>query len=56
MKSTRKALRDDKLFKDTYEQLKCTECEKVLKTKSDSEMIFDLRICLECDAQYKDLR
>ena len=56
MKSTRKALRDDELFKDTYERLKCAACDKVLNTETDPDTIFDLRRCPECDTQYKDLR
>jgi predicted RNA-binding Zn-ribbon protein involved in translation (DUF1610 family) len=56
MKSTRKALRDDDIFKDTYERLNCTDCEKVLKTTTDSDTVFDLRTCPECGTEYKDLR
>ncbi|WP_303645895.1 HVO_0758 family zinc finger protein [Halorubrum persicum] len=56
MKSTRKGLRDGDLFKDTYERLNCADCEQVLKTTTDSDNVFDLRTCPECDTQYKDLR
>ena len=56
MKSTRKGLRDDDLFKDTYERLKCTDCEQVLKTTTDSDKLYDIRTCPECGTQYKDLR
>ena len=55
MKSTRKGLRDGDLFKDTYQRLTCTDCEKVLKTTADSDNVFDLRTCPECGTQYKDL-
>lgn len=56
MKSTRKALRDDDLFKDTYERLNCADCEMVLKTTTDTDTVFDVRTCPECGAEYKDLR
>lgn len=56
MKSTPKALRDDDIFKDTYERLNCVECEKVLKTTTNSDTVFDLRTCPECGVEYKDLR
>lgn len=56
MKSTRKGLRDDDLYKDTYERLNCAKCDQVLKTTTDSDSVFDLRTCPECDSQYKDLR
>jgi len=56
MKSTRKALRDGDLFKDTYERLNCAECDKVLKKKNDPDEVFSVRICPECDARFKELR
>ena len=55
MKSLRKGLRDDELYKDTYERLKCANCEKVIKTETEPDAVFDLRICPECGTQYKDL-
>ena len=56
MKSTRKALRDGDLFKDTYERLNCAECEMVLKKQNDPDEVFAVRICPECGDRYKELR
>ncbi|GAA0506169.1 hypothetical protein SAMN04488066_101134 [Halorubrum aquaticum] len=56
MKSTRKALRDGDLFKDTYERLNCAACEKVLKKKNDPDEVFSVRTCPECGAEFKELR
>ena len=56
MKSTRKALRDGDLYKDTYERLNCAECEKVLKKRNDPDEVFSVRICPECEAEFKELR
>ena len=56
MKSTRKALRDGDLFKDTYERLNCAECEMVLKKQNDPDEVFAVRICPECGERYKELR
>lgn len=55
MKSTRKALRDDELYKDTYERLTCSVCDKTLKRKKDPDEIFSVRTCPECGAEFKDL-
>ena len=56
MKSTRKGLRDDELFKDTYERLNCAACEKTLKTEDDPDEVFSVRICPECNRRWKELR
>lgn len=56
MKSTRKALRDGDLFKDTYERLTCATCEQVLKTRNDPDEVYTVRICPECGARFKELR
>lgn len=56
MKTTRKALRDGDLFKDTYERLNCADCEMVLKTENDSDEVFSVRICPECGSEFKQLR
>jgi predicted RNA-binding Zn-ribbon protein involved in translation (DUF1610 family) len=56
MKSTRKALRDGDLYKDTYERLTCATCEQVLKKRNDPDEVYAVRICPECGARYKELR
>lgn len=56
MKSTRKALRDGDLYKDTYERLNCAACEMVLKKQNDPDEVFSVRICPECGTEYKELR
>ena len=56
MKTTRKALRDGDLFKDTYERLNCANCEMVLKKQNDPDEVFSVRICPECGVEFKELR
>lgn len=56
MKSTRKGLRDGELEKDTYERVTCSDCEKVLKKEDDPDEVFSVRICPECEREWKDLR
>lgn len=56
MKSTRKGLRNNELFKDTYERLTCASCDHPLKTEDDPDEVFSVRICPECDRRWKELR
>lgn len=56
MKSTRKGLRDGDLYKDTYERLNCSECEKPLKKRNDPDEVFAVRTCPECSTEFKELR
>lgn len=56
MNSTRKGLRDGDLYKDTYERLNCGECEQTLKTKNDPDKVYTVRICPECNTEWKELR
>lgn len=56
MKSTRKGLRNDDLYKDTYERLNCSECEQALKTKNDPDKVYSVRVCPECGTEWKELR
>ncbi|WP_165874787.1 HVO_0758 family zinc finger protein [Natrarchaeobius oligotrophus] len=56
MKSVRKALREGELEKDTYDRLVCGECEKPLKTENDPNEIKTVRICPDCDAEWKEIR
>ncbi|WP_303646232.1 MULTISPECIES: HVO_0758 family zinc finger protein [unclassified Halorubrum] len=56
MKSTRKGLRDGDLFKNTYDRLNCSECETTLKKENDSDEVFSVRTCPECDIYFKELR
>ncbi|MFB6155511.1 MAG: HVO_0758 family zinc finger protein [Haloferacaceae archaeon] len=56
MKSTRKGLRDGELFKDTYERLTCSNCEKTLKKKNDPNEVYSVRTCPECGTEWKELR
>ena len=56
MKSTRKALRDGDLSKDTYERLNCAECDQVLKKENPPDEVFAIRRCPECGAEFKELR
>lgn len=56
MKSTRKGLRDGDLMKDTYERLKCAECEQTLTTEDPPDEVYTVRRCPECHSQWKELR
>ena len=55
MKSTRKGLRGDDLYKDTYGRLNCADCEKTLATESSDDEVFNVRRCPDCDRQWKEL-
>lgn len=55
MKSTRKGLRDNELYKDNYERLNCTECEVTLKKVNPDDEVFAIRTCPECDTKWKEL-
>lgn len=55
MKSVRKALRNDDLFKDTYQRLNCADCEEELKTDNDPDKVGTVRVCPECGRQWKEL-
>ena len=56
MKSTRKGLRADELYKDTYGRLTCAECEEALKKENDPDEVYAVRICPECGSEWKELR
>lgn len=55
MKSTRKGLRDDELYKDTYGRLNCADCEKTLGTENSPDEVFTVRRCPDCDREWKEL-
>lgn len=55
MKSTRKGLRANELYKDNYERLNCTECEVTLKKENSDDEVFALRTCPECGKAWKEL-
>lgn len=55
MKSVRKALRNDDLFKDTYQRLNCADCEEELKTDNDPDEVGTVRVCPECGGRWKEL-
>lgn len=56
MESTRKALRSGDLYKDTYERLACSACEKTLATKNPEDEVYTIRHCEECGRRWKELR
>ncbi|SFF92724.1 hypothetical protein SAMN04488063_0825 [Halopelagius inordinatus] len=56
MKSTRKGLRAGELDKDTYGRLTCGECGESLKKENDPDEVFSVRICPECETEWKELR
>ena len=56
MKSVRKALREGELEKYTYDRLVCAECGKPLKTENDPDEIKTVRICPDCEAEWKEIR
>ena len=56
MKSVRKGLRDGDLEKDTYDRVVCVAWGQTLKTQNDPDEVFSVRICPECETEYKDLR
>ena len=55
MKSTRKGLRNDDLYKDNYERIACGECEETLQRENDPDKVFDIRTCPNCGKQWKEL-
>jgi len=55
MKSTRKGLRNDDLYKDNYERIACSECEETLKRENDPDEVFDIRTCPNCGKRWKEL-
>ena len=55
MKSVRKGLRDGELQKDTYERLQCSVCESELKTLNDPEEVGTVRVCPDCDSEWKEI-
>ncbi|WP_185903299.1 HVO_0758 family zinc finger protein [Halonotius terrestris] len=55
MKSTRKGLRDDELYKDNYERVACSECEETLKKRNPDDEVFAIRTCPECGREWKEL-
>lgn len=56
MKSTRKGLREDDLFKDTYERLNCAACEQTLAKENPPDEIYAIRRCPDCGREWKELR
>ena len=55
MKSTRKGLREDDLYKDTYGRLNCVECEKTLATENAPDEVYTVRRCPECGREFREL-
>jgi NAD-dependent SIR2 family protein deacetylase len=55
MNTVRKGLREGELERDTYERLRCAECETVLDTKNDPEEIGTIRTCPDCGRQWQEL-
>jgi len=55
MKSTRKGLRNDELYKDNYERVACSECEETLKRENDPDEVYAVRTCPNCGKQWKEL-
>ncbi|MFB6142088.1 MAG: HVO_0758 family zinc finger protein [Halorientalis sp.] len=53
MESVRKGLRAGDIEKDTYQRLKCAECEQELGTKDDPDSISTVRFCPECGREWK---
>lgn len=56
MKSVRKGLREGELTKDTYERVTCSECGETLSKEDEPDEVFSLRVCPECEQEWKDLR
>lgn len=55
MKSTRKGLRNDDLYKDTYGRLNCAECEKTLATENAPDEVYNVRRCPDCEREFREL-
>lgn len=55
MKSTRKGLRNNDLYKDTYGRLNCAECEKTLATENAPDEVYTVRRCPDCGREFKEL-
>jgi predicted Zn-ribbon and HTH transcriptional regulator len=56
MDSTRKGLRAGDLEKDTYGRLTCSNCGTELVTENDPGEIGKVRICPECESEWKEVR
>ncbi|WP_195837574.1 MULTISPECIES: HVO_0758 family zinc finger protein [unclassified Halorhabdus] len=55
MKSVRKGLRSGDLKKDTYERLRCADCDEELKTENDPEEVGSVRACPECGRRWQQV-
>lgn len=56
MKSVRRGLREGELVKDTYERLNCERCDAELKTRNDPDEIGSVRVCPDCESEWKEIR
>jgi DNA-directed RNA polymerase subunit RPC12/RpoP len=55
MESVQKGLRAGDLEKDTYDRLRCASCEEELGRRSDSDEVGAVRVCPECDSEWRQL-
>ena len=55
MDSVRKALRAGDVEKDNYGRLSCTGCDEPLATENDPDEVGKVRVCPECDGEWKEL-
>ncbi|MFB6153918.1 MAG: HVO_0758 family zinc finger protein [Halodesulfurarchaeum sp.] len=55
MDSVRKGLRQGDIAKDTYDRLRCAECDTSLKREDDPEEVGAIRICPDCGTEWRQL-
>lgn len=56
METVRKGIRNDELYKDTYQRLTCEQCDRELATESDPSEPGTIRQCPDCKRQWRQLR
>lgn len=55
MESVRKGLRAGDLDKDTYGRLACANCGEQLATENDPGEVGKVRVCPECEGEWKEV-
>lgn len=55
MDTVRQGLRGGDIEKDTYERLICVHCDERLKTQNDPDEVFTVRVCPDCEREYKQV-
>lgn len=56
MDTVRKGLRNGDLQKDNYGRVACSTCDETLKKRSDPGEVGSVRVCPDCEAEWRELR